>query len=104
MQRLQHRVLLECGDVAREIQLRSNHGPQIKQFRRSWPVWIDCILGHAPRIHILSRLRRFDGQKRFALVIEGGGDWSLEQTIERQEVLYCGLRTAAFVELFECAI
>ena len=101
MQRHQRRIPFEHFDIVRQARHSTNDGPEVEQVR---PRLIDGFPGDSPRIDVLSGLRRLDRKKRFSFVIERRGDWSLEQTIERQEILCCGRRTCLFVELFERAV
>ncbi len=76
----------------------------VRKSSRSARFSIDRFLRDSPRIHVLSGLQWIDRKKRLAFVFERGGDWSLKQTIERQQVLRCGCRAGSLIELFERAI
>src|SRR6185369_9067844 len=103
MQGLQRRVLIQRSDVVFHI-FRSrgtNDRARIHQVSRSWS---NSLLRNSPRINILAGLQRINGQKRFAFVLERGRDWSLEESIERQQILRRGFGTRALIEFDEFPI
>ncbi len=52
-------------------------------------ILLDILFLNAPRIHVLARLYTIDRQKRFALVFQGGGNWTLIQPVKRDQILGC---------------
>src|SRR6185369_12798822 len=103
MQCLQREILVQRRDIVLQILWRrnANYGAQIDEVST---LWIDGVFANTPRIHVLTRLQSINRQKRFALVFECRRDWSLVETIERQQVLRRGCRAGAFVEFLKRAI
>ena len=103
MQRLQRGILLSTAMSSFKFfaVAGTNNGSQIEQVRA---FWIDRLFLDSPRIHVLSGLQRIDRKKRLALVLERGGDWSLESDDRASEVLRRRRRTGALVEFYERAI
>src|SRR6185369_23948 len=101
MQRLQRGILIQARDISFQIFAVTNNRPQIQQVRA---LWIDCLFRNSPRVNVLAWLQRINRKKRLAFVVERSSDWSLKETIERQEVLRCRSGARFLVEFNESAI
>ena len=110
MQSIEHGILPQLREISVSIQgIRRAHDAALVQdlcalLRMRREKTLKLFFRHAPRIHVLTRHDRVDRQERLALIFECGCDWSLIQTVERQQILRSSRRSHSLVECDQIAI
>src|SRR5882724_93683 len=92
MQSIEHRIISQDGQIV--AQVCGCHPPDdsalvqylVSLFRMRCKKGVNLLFLHARRINILSWRRWFNRQKWLAFVFQCGGNWTLIEAIERQQI------------------